>query len=279
MESSTPRDGDWSVEGPQTLEIEGVQSLDAGIVGGRIDVIVHQEPVVRVEVSAVHGPPLTLELRGGRLKLRHRDDGPLGSVGVLIRGIGRRGGARHEAVLSIAVPAGVPVRAATVDGDGLVCGVDADVELKTVSGSIMADDTQGRLRAATVSGEVIVRHHSGPLTAESVSGEVTASGWLEHVRAKTVSGDVAVDLLGEPRSVGVSAVSGDVTVRVPAASGVHVSARSTSGSITVGEQRFTGLAEKVDTHLGPSGGALELTATTVSGALAVFHRDEATAAG
>jgi DUF4097 and DUF4098 domain-containing protein YvlB len=265
----------WSIDAPRTIDVDNVSSLKASIVKGRLDVIVHEEPTVRVEVSEVAGDPLEMTLRNGVLEISHTRTGE-GPLGFLARHVNLAlAGAKEEAVISIAVPRDVPVKAATVSGDGLVCGAAAGTDLSTVSGSMMADDTAGKLTVNTVSGEVIVRHHTGDLVAKSVSGEITASGYLNHIRASTVSGDLSFDLHGTPQDLGVNSVSGDVTVRVPEECGVDIAASSATGSITVNDQKFFGFSEKVKTRIGPEGRGLTVRSTTVSGTLAVFHRDTA----
>ncbi len=265
----------WSIDGPQTIDVDGVRMLKASIVKGRLDVIVHDERTVRVEVSEVAGAPLEMTLRGGTLEISHNKGGE-GPLGFLARQVNLAvSGYREEAVISIALPRDVPVKASTVSGDGLVSGTAATAELSTVSGSMMADETTGVLTVNTVSGEIIVRHHGGTLAAKSVSGEVTASGNLDHVRASTVSGDLSFDLQGAPQDLAVNSVSGNVTVRVPEQYGVDVAASSATGSITVNDQKFFGFSEKVKTRIGPEGRGLTVRSTTVSGTLAVFHRDTA----
>jgi hypothetical protein len=259
----------WSISGPQTLDIDGVSELRAGIVRGRLDVITHDEPTTRIEVTEVSGPPLQVRLTGGTLVIEHQEPGNW------LQKIGNINSSYH-AVISIAVPAGIGVAASTVSGDGLVCGTSAGTELKTVSGSVMADDTSGTLGANTVSGEIIIRHHTGPLVAKSVSGEITASGFLSNVRANTVSGDLTFDILGAPEDLVAKSVSGDVTVRLAASVGVQVESKTTSGNIIVDDQRFTGTAQTVRTASGPASPALRLHTSSVSGNVAVVHHENAT---
>jgi hypothetical protein len=68
----------WTVTGPQTVDIDGVSHLKVGIVRGRLDIVTHDEAAVRIEVSDVHGDPLTISVTGGRLEIRHQLHGPQG---------------------------------------------------------------------------------------------------------------------------------------------------------------------------------------------------------
>lgn len=38
----------WSIDSPQTIDIDSVTRLRVAVVGGRVDVLVHEEPCVRL---------------------------------------------------------------------------------------------------------------------------------------------------------------------------------------------------------------------------------------
>lgn len=259
----------WEIASPQTLEFDDVRFIKAGIIAGRVDVLVHDEPVTRIEVSEVEGQPIEITLNAGGLELVHTNDasrsGWLAFTGQIISGK-----PKEIAVVSIAVPEGTVVALRTVSGDGLACGT-LDTTLDTVSGSIMADDTSGTLRVSTVSGEAIVRHHSGHLVAKTVSGEVTASGYCESVRTNSVSGEVTLDLLGQPRDLSARSVSGDLTIRLSSEVGIDVSATSVSGALTVNDQKFSGRGKNRHVERGSTDSILTVRANSVSGDVAVFH--------
>ncbi|NJC22864.1 hypothetical protein BJ994_001940 [Arthrobacter pigmenti] len=259
----------WQIGSPQTLELDDVRSIKAGIIAGRVDILVHDEPVTRIEVSEVHGEPIDLTLNDGVLELVHTPGsargGWLGFTGQIVTGR-----TKEAAVISIAVPEGTAVALRTVSGDGLACGT-RETTLDTVSGSIMADDTTGTLRVSTVSGEAIVRHHSGHLVAKTVSGEVTASGYCESIRTNSVSGGITLDLLGDPGDLVAKTVSGDLTVRLSGEVGVDVSATSVSGSLTVNDQKFTARGNHTHREAGSTGSVLTVRASSVSGDIAIFH--------
>jgi DUF4097 and DUF4098 domain-containing protein YvlB len=150
--------------------------------------------------------------------------------------------------------------------------VTGNTRLNTVSGSVMADSTNGELHVQTVSGEVSVRNHTGVLTAKSVSGEVTASGHLSNIRANTVSGDMSFDLLGYTHDFGANSVSGDLTIRLPHDVGVDIVAKSASGAVVIGDQRYTVVGGKVETIAGPDGQLMLVRTNSVSGKTSIFHR-------
>lgn len=88
-----------------------------------------------------------------------------------------------------------------------------DVELKTVSGNILArGDGKGLVRATSVSGDMEI-HKAGPeLDLNSVSGDMTVSlDRLDRGRIKTTNGDLDLTTtLGEDARVDAEAINGDL---------------------------------------------------------------------
>ena len=262
-------DNTWTVTGPQTIDVDGVRSLKLGIIRGRFDVVTHTEDVTRIEVSEIHGDPLTVTLANGRLEVRHQLQGAQGWFKNLMGTV--HNNSTNSIVISIALPAGVEVEAGTVSGDGLVSGISGHTRLNTVSGSVMADGTAGELHVNTVSGEVIARNHDGVLTAKSVSGEVTASGRFSNIRAHTVSGDMSFDLHGFTHDFGANSVSGDLTVRVPQDVGVDIVAQSASGAVVIDDHKYVQPGSKVQTIAGPDTQLMLVRTNSISGKTSIIH--------
>jgi len=262
----------WTVTGPQTIDVDDVRSLKLGIVKGRFDVVTHDEPFVRIEVSEISGDPLTITLVNGRLEVRHQLQGPQGWFRNLMGTVNNT--STNSVVVGIALPLGVDVEAGTVNGDGMVSGVNGRIRLNTVSGSVMADGTSGELHVNTVSGEVIARNHDGVLTAKSVSGEVTASGKFKNVRANTVSGDLSFDLHDYTNDLGANSVSGDLTIRLPHDVGLDIVAKSASGTVIIDDQMYAQPGSKVQTIVGPDEKLMLVRTNTVSGKTYILHGTE-----
>ncbi|MBT2536620.1 DUF4097 family beta strand repeat-containing protein [Arthrobacter sp. ISL-69] len=264
-------DNTWTVTGPQTIDVDGVRSLKLGIIRGRFDVVTQAEDVTRIEVSEIHGDPLTVTMANGRLEVRHQLQGAQGWFKNLMGTV--HNNSTNSIVISIAVPAGVEVEAGTVSGDGLVSGISGHTRLNTVSGSVMADGTAGELHVNTVSGEVIARNHDGVLTAKSVSGEVTASGRFSNIRANTVSGDMSFDLHGFTHDFGANSVSGDLTVRVPQDVGVDIVAKSASGAVVIDDHKYVQPGGKVQTIAGPDTQLMLVRTNSISGKTSIIHSE------
>lgn len=262
----------WVVAGPQIIEIEQVDSLRVQLVGGRVDVVVHDDPAetgARIEVHAVNGRPLEVSVADGELR-----------VGYSFTLVGweafvdkfRTVRDRESADVHIAVPRTIAVKLGTVTAEGLLAGVQHDASVSTVSGSIVTDSTRGALSANAVSGEIVVRGHSGDLTLNTVSGDLTAAGDLARVHANTIAGALVLDVSTGTSSIGATTVSGDITVRLPHERGVNVEARSVTGRVVVDGHDYKapmpGLT-KVD--LRGDDGACFVSTTSVSGHLTVLR--------
>ena len=205
----------WTVTGPQTVRLDRVAALDATVIGGRIDVVAHDDPTrtdAVVEVHSVTGRPLEVTVDGGSLRVGYGSWGA-GWKGFLERFRTYTG--KDAADVHVAVPARTAVKVATVQGEGLVAGMREGVRVGTVSGSVVTSRTSGELRVDTVSGEVSASEHDGAVRMDSVSGGLTATGALRSLRVDSVSGSVTVDTRTTPSEVRVSAVSAHVLLRLP----------------------------------------------------------------
>lgn len=262
----------WVLPGPQILEVDEVRALRVQLVAGRVDVVVHEDPEAtgaRIEVHAVRGRPLEVTLRDGELAVGYSFT--LGGWESFLDKL-RTFADRDSVDVHVAVPRGTRVRLGTVSADALVAGVGEDVSVSTVSGQLVTDSTRGTLHGSTVSGDVVVREHDGDLRLNTVSGAVTASGALTRVTANAVSGDLTLDVRGTHTAVAVTSVSGDVTVRLPAGSGVRVEARSAAGRTVVDGREHRGPSRGAATVVEePGTGPSVISTTSVSGHVTVLR--------
>ena len=262
----------WVVAGPQVIEVEDVRALRVGLVGGRVDVVAHEDPTrrdARLEVHQVDGRPLEVTLSDGELRVGYSFT--LGGWEGFVEKF-RNFQDKDRADVHVAVPRDVVAKVGTVSADGLVAGLREDASVSTVSGSTVVDDVQGRLSANTVSGEMVVRRHDGDVRFNTVSGEFAASGTLTLVQGNSVSGDVSLDVGPGSSSLTVTTVSGDLTVRVPEGAGLRVRAQSVSGRLVVHGQEHKGTGpghRTVEVDAGEGG--TFLSATTVTGHVTVLR--------
>lgn len=112
--------------------------------------------------------------------------------------------------LRLEVPAGVDVHVTNHLGRVEALGVGADLEVKTASADVAADDVAGALKIRTGSGDARVGGSAG-LDLSTGSGDVVAERIRGAVRVSTGSGDVEL-ARAEAEEVSVHTGSGDVAL-------------------------------------------------------------------
>jgi DUF4097 and DUF4098 domain-containing protein YvlB len=271
----------WTVEGPRVLDIGGdcerVRALKVGIVGGRVDVVTHDDsPTARVEIAQVEGMPVKVTWDGSKLKITHGVDSTriLDKVRQAFEGL-----ERNRVALSISIPEDAETSVSTVSASGLLAGMRAGARANTVSGSITIDDVVGDVDINTVSGEVECGNVRGRLKVHSVSGAVTAQqSDVPEVSISTVSGDVALDLVNGAASIKSTSVSGDVTVRAPHG-GYDVTANTATGQVVIDGHAINKHSYTAGNRLTDGDGSLRVKANAVSGNVVVLKATAAAQPG
>ncbi|WP_411283784.1 DUF4097 family beta strand repeat-containing protein [Lapillicoccus sp.] len=275
----------WRIEGPKVLDIgdehERVTRLTVAVVGGRVDVVTHDDsPTARVEVTGIEGLPLVVSWDGGTLRVTHGKDSDKNVLDMLRRTFESVG--RSSVLVSISVPVDTRTAVSTVTAAALVSGVRASVKANTVSGTLTLSDLHGDLDLNTVSGNVECHGLSGPLTVNAISGTVTVQGSdLPTVRINTVSGDIALDLTTAHSKVTSNSVSGDVTVRAPL-TGFDVEGNTASGQVVVDGRQVSRGGRHGHSRGGrirEGDGALEIKANAVSGNIVVLRGESRSESG
>ena len=147
----------WLVDGPKTIEIDGIRKLKVGLVAGHVDVIAHDEAVVRVEVHGVSGKDLRITADGDSLDIDHAQLSWENWLDVFRNFT--PGAASAD--VSILVPRETALKLGVVSASALVSGLHAGAELSTVSGDLSTDGVSGPLQVNAVSGELTCRNHTG----------------------------------------------------------------------------------------------------------------------
>ena len=253
----------------RVIDLELVRKLKVSLIGGKVDVIAHDEPGARVEVSSVSGKDLLVQIDGDSLEIDHPQLRWDNFVEVFK---GFRGSAKAE--VSILAPRHVVMKLGVVNAGALVSGFDGDAKLSTVSGDIVVDNHSGDVELTSVSGEVSVGDHLGRITAHTVSGDVTAMGEVSSFKADTVSGDMILDARGTPDRVDTNTVSGNLTVRFDAGAGARYRVNTVAGSLLLDDSQIKGtLGKGFERITGDLVGTwLDLGANSVSGNISVIRR-------
>ncbi|MEH0822902.1 MULTISPECIES: DUF4097 family beta strand repeat-containing protein [Micromonospora] len=266
----------WTVENPQRITPdEPITRLDAELISGRLNVVGADGPA-RVDVTRVSNRPLLVEVRDGRLTIRHKRKPGL-------FGIFSWFGNRIRAEVSVAVPPDVLATLSVVSGALVVSGLRRETRVDVTSGQVTLRGLRGRTSAKVISGPVEALGIGGDLDLEAVSGElILADSAPERVRAHAVSGSITCDL-DNPRGseIRLSAISGSITVRVREDSDLTVHLHTTSGKITSGFPQVDGggrgLGSIKDSHGVLGGGTGRLWASATSGSIALLARPVAPA--
>jgi DUF4097 and DUF4098 domain-containing protein YvlB len=85
-----------------------------------------------------------------------------------------------------------------------------DLELSTVEGDIVVENSQGRVNANSVEGDVSVRGGKDFISIHSVEGEVTVDGARGRVEANTVDGGITIS--NTEGEIFAETVDGDITM-------------------------------------------------------------------
>lgn len=214
---------------------EGKDRLDVFLESGRLEVVAHDEPVVRVDG----------ENEGLKITISRRDDT------VLIRAENPRKwrtiwGRSPRARLVVRVPGSCAVRAHVVAGSADVAGIQAPVRVDVVAGRVSLADLGDSVDASAVSGSV---SYQGLLAeAEhrfaSTTGRVDLclykepDAWLD---AGTVAGGVRVGIpLANERSRG-NLTGRRITGKLGLGTG-KIRARVVTGSISLTQKQVAPVA-------------------------------------
>jgi hypothetical protein len=254
----------------RVIDLELVRRIKVGLIGGKVDIIAHDEPGARVEITGVTGKDLKVSIDGDVLEIDHPQLGWDNFIDVFK---GWAGSAKAD--VSILAPSHVVMKLGMVSGDALVSGFTTDAKLSTVSGSLVIDNHEGDVEVSSVSGEISIGNHLGAIDAHSVSGDVIATGEIRRFRADTVAGDLIIDAKGTPGSIDTNTVSGSLTVRYDAGSGARFRINTVGGTVLLDDTRIKGVLgkgfERVTGEL--AGQWLDLGANSVSGSISVMTRE------
>lgn len=255
---------------------DGVRAVSLIVPSGSVDIVAHPDPYTAVlEVHEVSGAPLAVSFEGGTLKVEQYKDSSGQVWGALKGFLGGAFGAQGPGLtgrITLSVPREAKVSLKTVTADALVGGAAGDVSAHSVSGTLTLDHLAGVVDVNAVSGDVEAAGCSGELKAKTVSGRITVQdAVLRSVKLNSVSGAAVVDLRTGPCLITANTVSGDLTVRMPAATGYDATVSSTSGHVVVDGQTLHSEDGKRGGHRYEGDRSVALKARTVSGNVVVLR--------
>ncbi|WP_168583436.1 DUF4097 family beta strand repeat-containing protein [Gephyromycinifex aptenodytis] len=265
-----------------------VRSVSVALPAGSLDVVTHADPNSAIlEVDEVGGAPITVSFEQGVLKIEQYKDangqvwGPLkGILGATVGAAFGGGQAGVTSRVTLTLPRAAKLSVKTVTADVLVGGLDGSVSAYGVSGSLTLDRLAGSLDVNLVSGDLEAASCSGELKAKTVSGRITVQDSpLRSIKLNSVSGAAIIDLSSGRCLITANAVSGDLTIRMPAAAGYDATVTSTSGHVVIDGQTLHSEDGKRGGHTHEGDRSVAIKARTVSGNVVVLREDPPPSAG
>lgn len=260
-----------------------VVSVSVVVPAGSIDVVTHADPSsARLDVHEVAGAPIAVTFEAGVLKVEQFKDADGQVWGALKGFLGGTFGAAFGASaanllgrVTLTVPTSVKVAVKTVTADVLVGGVAGDVGVHSVSGAVTLDRLTGNVDANTVSGDAEAASCTGELKVRTVAGRITVQdSTLRSCKLNSVSGSAVIDLRTGPSLITANAVSGDLTIRMPAHMGYDATVASTSGHVVVDGQNLRSENGKRGGHSHEGDRCVAIKARTVSGNVVILRDGE-----
>ena len=270
----------WLINSPTTIDLEVVRHVRANLMQGSIDIIAHDEPTCRVEVSAVEGSELRVALEGDVLLINHPQL-RWNELGSSARALFENPKVR----VSVLVPAQVEVNVKATSANVLTVGVHGNVTITTLGGEHFCDNTAGNLTLTSATGELSVRGHSGSVDTRTASGDVTVTGPITEFSGNTISGSTVVDVAGSvPARISNISVSGATTVRLPAAVTPFAEVTAVTGRAQLGSTVLEPLRGRTERVGDAETATTKLRLSTATGRLVVLREggswpDAASAAG
>ena len=180
---------------------------------------------------------------------------------VLPRGSSREG----DAEIEVWVPKASTVEVTAVSADVSSRDVLGTQRLKTVSGEVTADVVGDDSEVRSVSGDLTVRGGGQPvsLRVSSVSGNLDLTNAAGTLELVTVSGDSHITM-GDTSEIRARTTSGDMQIHARLTSDARVDAEGVSGDITLKLASQGGFSTEIESFSGDIHGCLATSVERVS---------------
>lgn len=158
---------------------------------------------------------------------------------------GRMGDTKYE----LSVPQGVRLRVETTSGDVTARDVNGPVDVRSTSGDVTLHGANGRIEISTTSGDIDAARLRGDVEVHAVSGEFTVADVEGTIRVETVSSDIVLRNV-RVRQATAETVSGEIEFDGPIARDGRYDFRSHSGNVSVRVPAATSARFEVETYSG-----------------------------
>ena len=158
-----------------------------------------------------------------------------------------------QASLTVHVPAGLPVRAGSDQGNVQLTELTGGAVATTDQGNVTVTHLSGKLTATTDQGDIDLTAVGGTVTARTSQGKISGVGLTaSSATLSSDQGDIDAAFWVAPRLVAASTQEGSVYLRLPSTVVYHVIASTQLGSRSVSVPQSPGSAHvvKANTQLG-----------------------------
>lgn len=258
----------WVIATAQTVDIPDVHDLVVTLTDGSVDIVGQADRTgITLEVIEISDRPLEVVALDGQVRLGYDF---AGFEGVVDRVRVLRD--KERVVARLLVPAESTVKASTAQAGVNVVGVRARVSVNSATGPVRVEGTTGKVSVRTASAPITVSEHVGDLRLNTAAGQVTAAGQLARVNTVSVAGRVELTSTATTPHISVASVSGDVAIRLAAATPVNLRVKSVSGKVSLdGAPLASGMSHGtvVDHCDAPGEASAYISVNTVTADLAV----------
>lgn len=252
----------------QVIELNNLNSIKVNLTGGQINMIAHDEPTTRIEVTNDRGRELKVECTNNILEIDHSQLRWENIIDVF-----KGWNSSAQADVTILAPRAIDLRVRTISAEILISGFTNNANLKSISGGVIIDNHEGDVIIGTISSDVSASNYLGRIKSQTVSGDLVVTGDIRGVSFDTVSGDLFLDATGTPTKIETNSVSGNLTLRTQRGDGARYRVNTVSGTVLIDDETvrkiFGKPFERIDGVL--SGNWLDLATSNVSGTVAVVH--------
>lgn len=233
----------WHITSNTTRSIDDGRRRDVVVnaAGGAVNVLAAMPGTteVRVEISEVAGPAVTVTDSGSEVTVEH-----IRTAERLTDSVKNFFGARGSlsARITLTVPPGTSVNVRSLQAAVVVSDLSGRVRVKGGAGAVTLSGLGGDTDVVTAAAPVQAERISGDLKIKTVAGAITVtSSAPATLRLNTVSGSTTLDLDG-PSLVTHNSVSGDFTLRAPLEQGYDINAASVSGHVIIDGENLNSAA-------------------------------------
>ncbi|MCP4037494.1 MAG: DUF4097 domain-containing protein [bacterium] len=218
-------DGDGDGEAPDSVRIavDAETRLEIELMSGSIEIRGWDEPAIRVRARGADVSGLDIESKAGRVTVRGTRPG-IGWLRIPILGPG--------VDVEIDVPRKAEIRASTVTGTITAEDVEGRLSLHAANGKIEVQGAPEEAQLETMNADIEFEGRDSRVDARTVNGRIELSGVADEVVANTINGSIEVEG-GVIERADLRALAGSIELVATLAPGARINCKTYSGSVSL----------------------------------------------